>query len=236
MDSLIGNLKIYLEQAPLLAYLAVFLGGILTSFTPCVYPVVPITIGVIGASAGGSKGKAFFYSIIYALGVSTTYAILGAIASLSGKLFGEISTHPLTFFIVGNIFILLGLSMLGVFNLPSFDFGGKAREQGNKRKGALGVYLIGLASGLVVGPCTAAVLGVILTYVATKQNVIFGMSLLFTFAVGMCILLVVIGTFTGLLTSIPAAGPWMKKIEKAFGWLLLAAGEYFLVMMGKMLV
>ncbi len=236
MDSLIAHLKIYLEQSPLLAYLAVFFGGILTSFTPCVYPVMPITVSVIGSASGGSRAKAFFYSIIYVLGIATMYSILGAIASLSGKLFGQISTHPLTFFIVGNICILLGLSMLGVFNLPSFDFGTRAREAGEKRKNWLGVYLIGLASGLIVGPCTAAVLGVVLTYVATKQNVIFGITLLFTFAIGMCILLIVIGTFTGLLTSLPVAGAWMKKIEKIFGLLLIAVGEYFLILMGKMLI
>lgn len=236
MDSLIANLQIYLESAPLLAYLAVFLGGILTSFTPCVYPVMPITISVIGSASGGSRAKAFFYSVIYALGIATMYSILGAVASLTGKLFGQISTHPVTFFIVGNICILLGLSMLGVFHLPSFDFGEKAKEEGSKRKGWIGIYLIGLASGLIVGPCTAAVMGVLLTYVATKQNVLFGITLLFTFAMGMCILLIVIGTFTGLLASLPQAGPWMKKIEKAFGLLLIAVGEYFLVLMGKMLI
>lgn len=236
MDNLIANLQIYLEKAPLLAYVAVFFGGILTSFTPCVYPVMPITVSVIGGASGGSRSKAFFYSVIYVLGIATMYSILGAVASLSGKLFGQISTHPISFFIVGNICILLGLSMLGVFTLPSFDFGQKARQAGSKRKGALGVYLIGLASGLVVGPCTAAVLGVVLTYVATKQNVLFGVTLLFTFAIGMCILLIVIGTFTGLLASLPQAGPWMKKIEKVFGLLLIGVGEYFLVLMGKMLV
>lgn len=236
MDNLVNYLTISLEKASLLAYLAVFLGGVLTSFTPCLYPVIPITVSVIGSASGGSRTKALFYSVIYVLGIATMYSILGAIASLSGKLFGQISTHPLTFFIVGNICILLGLSMLGVFSLPSFDFGQKAREEGRKKKGWLGLYLIGLASGLVVGPCTTAVLGVILTYVATKQNVVFGLTLLFTFAVGMCLLLLLIGTFTGLLVSLPAAGPWLKKIEKIFGLLLIALGEYFLVVMGKMLV
>jgi thiol:disulfide interchange protein DsbD len=236
MDNLLNYLTIYLGKTPLLAYLAVFLGGILTSFTPCLYPIMPITISVIGSASGGSRSKAFFYSLIYVLGISTTYSILGIIASLSGKIFGQISTHPLTFFIVGNICILLGLSMLGVFNLPSLDFGQKARSEGRKRKGWLGIYLIGLAAGLVIGSCTTPVLGVILAYVATKQNVVFGLTLLFTFAVGMCLLLIIMGTFTGLLISLPQAGPWMKKIEKVFGLILIAVGEYFLILMGKMLI
>ena len=126
--------------------------------------------------------------------------------------------------------------MFDVIHLPSFDFGAKPREAGQKRMGFFGIYLIGLASGLIVGPCTAAVLGVILAFVATKQNVLFGITLLFTFAIGMCILLVALGTFTGLISSLPGAGSWMKKVERFFGWALIAIGEYFLITAGKFLI
>lgn len=219
-----------------MAYIAVFIGGILTSFTPCVYPVLPITIGVIGAQAAGKRSRAFILSVIYVLGIATTYAALGAFAALTGKLFGRSAASPIPYIIIGNICILLGLSRFGIINIPSFDFGSKARERGQRKMGFIGIYLVGLASGLIVGPCTAAVLGAILAFVATKQNIIFGVTLLFTFAIGMCILLVVLGTFTGLLSSLPRAGAWMEKIERFFGWALIIIGEYFLITAGKFLI
>jgi len=235
IQNLLSGLEGYMQGAPLVAYIAVFIGGIAVSFTPCVYPVIPITISYIGVASAGSKGKAFLLSLFYVLGMSFTYSILGAIAALTGSLFGQISTSPLVYFFIGNVCLVLGLSMLGVFELPLPGFL-KAQKTFSKGKGIAATFLVGMASGLVVGPCTAAPLAVILSYVATRQNLIFGMTLLFVFAFGMGLLLIALGTFTGLLTSLPKAGAWLDKIKKAFGWILILLGEYFLIVMGKLLV
>jgi thiol:disulfide interchange protein DsbD len=236
IENLLSNLAAYAQGTPVVAFIAVFCGGILVSLTPCVYPVIPITVSYIGASSAGSRGKAFLFSLCYVVGMAITYAALGAFAALTGSLFGTISTSPIVYFIVGNICLLLGLSMLGVFELPMPGFLQRQKAPLAKGKGIIPSLLIGMASGLVVGPCTAPPLAVILAYVATKQNLLFGMALLFVFALGMGLLLILLGTFTGLLTSLPRAGTWLERIKKVFGWMLLLVGEYFLITMGKLLI
>ena len=236
-QQLILNLQAYVQSGSAVAYLAAFVGGIFISFTPCVYPLIPVTVAVIGAQKAQSRHKAFLLSLSYVIGIAVTYSALGLIAALTGSLFGRIQTNPWTFFIVGNVCILLGLSTLDIFDLSFlFAFSSNVRAKGLFGKGFVGNVLAGMVAGLVVGPCTAPALGVLLAYVATTQRVIFGMTLLFTFAMGMGCLLVLVGTFTGILTSLPKAEAWTLKIKKAFGLLLIALGEYFLIKAGSMWV
>jgi thiol:disulfide interchange protein DsbD len=129
----------------------------------------------------------------------------------------------------------MGLSMLDVFSfsirMPDFI----SRQQNVKKsKGFLGSFLVGAASGMVMGPCTAPALAVVLGYAATRQNVALAAGLMFVFALGMGTLLILVGTFAGLLAGIPKSGTWMVRISKAFGWILLATGEYFLVNAGML--
>ena len=214
-------------------FVLAFGAGLLVSFSPCVYPLLPITIGYIGAAGHKHRFHAFLLSLIYVLGISITYCILGAFASLTGKIFGQISSSPLSFFIIGNICIIFGLSMLGLFevHLPNF-FLNKAK----RGKSIFSIFLLGITSGLIIGPCTAPVLGTILVYVATKQNLFYGIFLLFSFSYGMGALLILTGTFSGLLVNLPKSGKWMYTVEKIGGVLLILAGEYFLINMGKALV
>ena len=235
MENFINGLSVYLHGSFILAYLAAYLGGVFVSFTPCMYPVIPITLAFIGAHGSGSKVKGFVISIVYVLGMSLTYTALGAVAALTGKLFGQIQTNPWTYFIVANICILMGLSMLEVFTLPVRVPGFVTKVQ-SRRKGLLGSFFIGAVSGLVIGPCTAPVFAVLLSYVATSQDILFGMSLFFIFALGMGTFLIILGTFAGLLASIPKSGMWMTRINQMSGWILLAIGEYFLIMAGSVWV
>ena len=233
IDQFVQGLATYLQGSSLLAYAAVYLGGVLVSFTPCVYPVAPITIAYIGAHGSGSKQKGFKLSVIYVLGMAVTYTVLGAIAAMSGKLFGQFQTNPWIYVIMANICILMGLAMLDVFVLPLRTPQFIARMQtGEKKKGTIGSFLIGMVSGLVLGPCTAPVLAVLLGYVATQQNMIFAATLLFVFAFGMGTLLIILGTFAGLLANLPRSGPWMVRVSHLFGWIMIGAGEYFLIQAG----
>ncbi len=229
-----NNIESLIQSNPALAFIAVFLAGVAVSFTPCVYPVIPLTLGFIGARSAGGKWKGFFLSLIYVLGMATTYALLGAFASLSGKLFGEIGSSPVSYFIIANVCLVLGLSMLDVFQIPQISFVSLRLPQ--KKGGYFGAYVVGLFSGLIVGPCTAPVLAVILVYVGTKQNLLYGFSLLFAFGYGVGFLLILLGTFTGLLTSMPQSGVWLERIKKLFGWFLILAAEYFLIKMGGLLI
>lgn len=234
MDQFLGGLDTYIKASVVFSYLAVYIGGVLASFTPCVYPVIPITVAYIGSQSRGSRMKGFVLSLFYVLGTSITYTVLGSVAALSGHLFGQFQTNPWTVFIVANICILLGMSMLDVFTLPLPGFLTTSRS--SNKKGFMGSFLLGAASGTILGPCTVPVLGVLLGYVASKENVVYGTSLLFVFALGMGTLFIILGTFTGLLTSIPKSGQWMVKIQKAFGWALIALGEYFLIKAGQFMI
>ncbi len=233
IESITNNIDIYLGSSLLMSYLAVYLGGFLVSLTPCVYPVIPITVAYVGGG-GTSRIEAIIRTTAYVLGMAVTYTALGAIAALTGSFFGRIQTNPWTFFILANIFILFGLSMLGVytFSLPGI----KTHGRHGRKTGIASGLLMGIVSGLVIGPCTAPVLGVVLGYVAAKQNLFFGMSLLFVFATGMGTLLFLVGIFTGLLKSLPKPGKWMVWIQKIFGLVMIGIGEYFLFMAGSMSV
>jgi len=233
VDNFISGLSGYLQESFLLAYVAVYLGGVLVSFTPCIYPLIPITVAFIGAHGRGSRSRGFVLSAIYVLGIAVTYMLLGAFASLSGKLFGQIQTNPWTYFLVGNLCILMALSMMGLFSLHirTPDFVTRVPLQ-KKIPGVTGSFLVGAASGLVMGPCTAPALAVVLGYAATRQNSAFALSLMFVFAVGMGTLLILLGTFAGLLAGMPRSGKWMVRVSHLFGWILLGTGEYFLINAG----
>lgn len=235
IESLLQDFSGNLQQSAVLAYLTVYLAGVLVSFTPCVYPVIPITIGFIGARSGGSRGRGFLLSVIYVFGMAVTYTALGGVAALSGKLFGQMQTNPWVYVIMANLFLFMGLSMLGVFTFPlrTPQFVARLQPRGSPQ-GVAGSFLIGAASGLVMGPCTAPVLAVLLGYAATRQDLLYAMSLLFVFSFGMGTLLIVLGTFAGLLANLPRSGPWMTRIGHLFGWLMIAAGEYFLIQAGML--
>ncbi|MFA4915217.1 MAG: cytochrome c biogenesis protein CcdA [Syntrophales bacterium] len=234
IENLLDSFPVYVQGSLILAFLAVYLGGVLVGFTPCVYPVVPITIAYIGVHGTGTKLKGFLLSLAYVLGMALMYTALGGIAALSGRLFGQIQTNPWTYFIVANICIFMGLSMLGVFVLPLRTPAFLTKTQRAKTKSVWDSFLVGAASGLVMGPCTTPVLAVLLSYIAARQNVVLGMSFLFVFALGMGTLLIILGTFAGLLANIPKSGKWMVRVSHISGWILVAMGEYFLIRAGAL--
>ncbi len=220
-------------QGNSLGFIGAFLGGVLVSFSPCVYPLVPITLGFIGVKAGSSRLRGLILSLIYVLGLAVTYSILGLIASLTGRLFGQISTHPVSFLIIGNACIIAGLSFFDIINI---NFAGIRLQNKIKMRGdVLSVFLLGLASGLVAGPCTTPALGTILLYATTKQNIFYGASLLFVFAYGMGFLLILAGTFSAVFINLSRSGIWLARLKKLSGFILLGIGEYFLIKAGRLM-
>lgn len=234
IENLISNLSVYLNGSVLLAFVAAYLGGVLISFTPCTYPLIPVTVGFIGAQGASSKLRGFLLSLFYVLGLAVTYAALGAVAALSGRLFGQMQTTPLVYFIMANICLIMGLSMLNVFKVSILIPQGIMKYSAGGRKGFIPSFLLGAVSGFVIGPCTAPVLGVLLGFVALKTNLLWGIGLLFVFAFGMGTLLILVGTFAGFISSLPRSGGWMTLITKGFGVILIGAAEYFLYTAGTL--
>lgn len=208
-----------------LNYASAFLGGVLVSFTPCIYPLIPVSAGYITANAAGSKLKGFILSLVYVGGMAVIYSALGLFASLTGTIFGRISAHPLTHFIAGSLIILFGLSMLDLFHikLPNII------KQPVLKKGYFSVFLLGLSSGLVASPCLTPALGAILAYVAAQKKLLYGATLLFSFAYGMGLILILAGTFGAILSSLLKPGRWMLYIKRICAALLLGTGAYFIL-------
>lgn len=234
IENLINNLSTYLQGSVVLAFVAAYLGGLVISFTPCTYPLIPVTAGFIGAQGASSKMRGFLLSLFYVLGLAVTYAALGAVAALSGRLFGQMQTTPLVYFIMANICLIMGLSMLDVFKI-SIPIPQKMMNfSGNGKKGFIPSFLLGAVSGFVIGPCTAPALAVLLGYVALQTNLIMGIGLLFIFAFGMGTLLILVGTFAGFISSLPRSGAWMAIITRIFGVILIGSAEYFLYTAGTL--
>jgi len=207
-----------------LDYIFAFAGGVLVSFTPCIYPLIPVTVFYIGSKSGGSRAKGFGLSLIFVTGLAVTYSVLGLIASLSGKIFGIISANPLTLIIVGLIILLSGISMfLDLFNLswqgPRVDTG---------KKGYFSTFLLGASAGLVASPCLTPALASILAYVSTRRNIIFGMSLLMVFAYGMGLILILAGTFSSILINLPRLGKWAVHVKRVGALIIMVLGAYFI--------
>jgi thiol:disulfide interchange protein DsbD len=234
MFELATGLETALNSSLMLSIALCFTGGILASLSPCVYPLIPVVASFVGSRSvdDSNRSSAFFLSVAYVLGMAVVYSLLGMVAALTGTLFGSLSTSPMAQFIVANIFILFGLNILEVIPLPLVSV---QAQQDNKGKGLVGAFVLGAASGLVASPCTAPVLGVLLTYVATEQNVVLGGMLLFIFSIGLGLILIGVGTFSGLLTSLPRPGQWMVWIKKGLGLAMIGLGEYFLIQAGKLM-
>ncbi|MGB4221941.1 MAG: cytochrome c biogenesis protein CcdA, partial [Smithellaceae bacterium] len=161
IENLTNNLAAYLNTSVALSFVAAYLGGVVISFTPCTYPLIPVTAGFIGAQQSDSKLRGFALSLIYVTGMSVTYAALGAVAALSGRLFGQVQTTPVVYFIMANICLVMGLAMLGVFKISLPVPQRIMKYTGGGKKGLIPAFLLGAASGFVIGPCTAPVLGVV---------------------------------------------------------------------------
>jgi cytochrome c-type biogenesis protein len=227
-----------LTTHPLGALVAVFAGGVLTSLTPCIYPMIPITAAIVGGQAAGgavSFRRTVSATICYVLGLALAYAGLGLIAGLTGQLFGAISTNPWLYFALANLLALFGFMMLDLIPVPvphallhraaSLNGGGRLAS----------VFGMGAASGLVAAPCGAPVMATLLTWVGTTKSAGLGFVYLFVFSLGMCSLLVVVGLASGGVERLPRAGAWMLWVKRGFALVMFGVAEYYLVQMGTLL-
>ncbi len=215
------------ERGLAFAMLMAFFGGLLVSLTPCVYPMIPITLSIIGSrDENRTIGRGFLLSILYVAGLSLTYALLGlAVASFGAHLRGFIQGAWFQG-AMAVIFALLALSMFDIFMLQVPD-AVRQRFAGFKSGGMAGVFVTGMVSGLMASPCVAAPLAGILAFIASTGSALFGFMLLLAFAWGMGLLLIFLGTFSGVVNSLPRSGEWMNRVKEFYGFLLLGAALYF---------
>jgi len=226
-----NKLAAMLQQDSLwLTLIAFFVGGLLLSFTPCVFPMYPILTGIIvGQGQGLTTKKAFTLSFFYVQGMAVTYTLLGIVVALAGAQFQAMFQHPVVLIAMSLLFIFLALSMFGVFNLalPS-SWQNKLNNISNSQKGGsiLGVVMMGVISGLVASPCTTAPLTGALLYISQSGDVVLGALALYALSLGMGLPLLVLGSSGGKI--LPKAGNWMNIIKNIFGFLLLAVPIFLL--------
>ena len=206
-----------------LAYLLAFLGGLATSLTPCVYPLIPITISLFGAREA-PRAQALGLAACYVGGIAATYTTLGLVVGLVGGQFGAFMTSPWLIVPVALFFLLMAASMFGAFelSLPN-ELQGKLSQVGGR--GPLGAFLMGLVAGVVAAPCTGPPLAALLLFVSTQRSVMTGGTLLFTYALGMGVLFFVIA---GFALKMPKSGAWMDAVKAVFGVVMTVAALYYL--------
>jgi cytochrome c-type biogenesis protein len=225
-----------LQGHPLAALGALFVAGLATSLTPCIYPMIPITIGVIGGAHGPPERRpgrrVVGLTLTYAAGLALLYAMLGLAAGLTGSLFGTVSSSWWARLLLGNLLLLFALAMLGVF--PVATPARLLAWAGGLRGGSYpAVLLMGATSGLVAAPCGAPAFAAVLTWVAGTRSGALGFAYLFVFSLGMTAILIVAGLFSGTLSALPRAGRWMEWIQRGAGVVLVVMAEYYFVQAGQ---
>jgi len=206
-------------------FLIAFGGGILASLTPCVYPLIPISAGYIVGHAHGHKSRGLFLSLFYVTGMALTYSALGVLAVLTGSMFGKFSSSPVVNLASGIIIFIAGLSMFDLFNL---NFAVNFKLPAGHHRTYIWALFLGIVSALMISPCLVPILGAILAYLATKDNLFYGGFLLLCFSYGMGLIFIVIGTFGSRFVHLPKVGIWMLVIKKIAAGIILLAGVYFI--------
>jgi len=220
------------SQSIFLALGLVYLSGLATSLTPCVYPVIPIVVGYLGQQTGRWTER-LGSAVFYVLGLSTVYSALGLIAAATGRMFGQMTTNPYVYILFGLFILFMGGSMMDWYAIPMPSF--LQPKAGGTRKASLwGSFLVGASSGLIASPCTAPVLAAVLLYIASEKQFVRGSLLMFAFSMGMNTLLLALGFSAGLLRNLPRSGTWMVTIKKILAGLLLASGLYFIFRAGQL--
>ncbi len=206
--------------------LFLFISGIVLCLTPCVYPVIPITISFFASQSGGNRSYTILLAIFYTLGIALMYSLMGLIAAMSGSILGTALQHPAVIIVISLLFLAFALSMFGMyeFRLPA-----SLNNLAVGRKGLLGALLMGLIVGVVAAPCIGPVTAGLLLFVAEKKDPLLGFVYFFALAAGLGTPFFFIAIFSNSLKKLPISGEWLNWVKKLFGFILVAVSFYFLI-------
>ncbi len=210
----------------ILSLIFVFLGGLALNLTPCVYPLIPITIGYFGGQSEGKTSRLFLLGILYVLGMAFTYSVIGVVTSLSGAVFGTLLQNTFVIIGIAVLFVALALSQFGVYEFKLPD--SWVIKAGGAKGGAFGAFFMGLTMGIVAAPCIGPFVLGLVTYVAAKGDPFYGFLMFFVMAVGLGLPYLLLALFSGKIKKLPRAGDWMEGVKHIFGFLLLGMAIYFI--------
>ncbi len=211
----------------LLGLIFVFIGGLALNLTPCVYPLIPITIGYFGGQSEGSTKKLFFMGLLFVLGMSITYSVIGVVTSLTGAVFGTLLQNTYVILFIVFIFIIMALGMFGVYEFKLPD--SLVAKAGGAKGGMYGAFFMGLTMGIVAAPCIGPFVIGLVTVVAAKGDPLFGFLMFFVLSLGLGIPYLFLAIFSGKIKQLPRAGDWMDAVKHIFGLILLGMALYFLL-------
>ena len=222
-----GSIASTLENSGLfLSLIFVFLAGLALNLTPCVYPLIPITIGYFGGQSEGKTSRLVMLGLLYMLGMALTYSVVGVVTALSGAVFGSLLQNPIVIIIIALLFVALALSQFGVYEFKLPD--SWVMKAGGAKGGAFGAFFMGLTMGIVAAPCIGPFVLGLVTYVAAKADPLYGFLMFFVLALGLGFPYLLLAIFSGKIKSLPRAGLWMEGVKHIFGFLLIGMAFYFL--------
>jgi thiol:disulfide interchange protein DsbD len=205
----------------------VFLGGLALNLTPCVYPLIPITIGFFGGQSEGKTSRLVGMGLLFVVGMAVTYSVIGVITALTGSVFGALLQNPIVIILIALIFVVLSLSMFGVYEFKLPD--SWVAKAGGAKGGMYGAFFMGLTMGIVAAPCIGPFVLGLVTYTAAKADPFFGFLLFFVLAVGLGTPYLFLAIFSGKIKNLPRAGEWMDAVKHIFGLILIGMAIYFLL-------
>ncbi|HDP67708.1 MAG TPA: thiol:disulfide interchange protein [Candidatus Marinimicrobia bacterium] len=216
----------FARKGMVITFLLIFLGGLGLNLTPCVYPLIPITVSYFGGQTAGKSGKRLLLALLYVLGIAVVNSALGTAAALTGGLLGSLMTNPVVLLIIAGILVALALSMFGVYELSAPSF--LMNLSGGSRTGYFGALSMGLTMGIVAAPCIGPFVVGLLTYVASTGNPMIGFSMFFTLSLGLGLPFIFLAFFSSKIERLPRSGEWMVGVRTIFGLVLLGMALYFL--------
>jgi thioredoxin:protein disulfide reductase len=215
------------ESGLLWTFVVIFFIGLALNLTPCVYPMISVTVSIFGGQSDSNITRVFLKALTYVLGIATMYSILGVIAALSGGLFGAALQSPLVLAVIGLLLIGLSLSMFGLYEIQ-MPYWLTSKLGGQSASGFIGVYISGLVVGVFAAPCIGPPIIALLAFVGTKGDPVFGFWSFFILSFGLGFPYLILGTFSGLLQKLPKSGVWMIWVKKVFGIILIGVGLFYL--------
>jgi thiol:disulfide interchange protein DsbD len=221
-DSISSRLE---RSGLLLSLIFVFIGGLALNLTPCVYPLIPITIGYFGGQSEGKTSRLVMMGILFVVGLAITYSVIGVVTALSGSIFGSLLQNTFVILFIALIFLVLSLSMFGVYEFKLPD--SLVNKAGGAKSGLFGAFFMGLTMGIVAAPCIGPFVLGLVTYVAAKGDPLFGFILFFDLAVGLGFPYLLLAIFSGKIKKLPRAGEWMEAVKHIFGFILIGMAIYF---------
>jgi thiol:disulfide interchange protein DsbD len=206
--------------------LGIFMGGMALNLTPCVYPIIPITVSYFGGKSGQGQGRLLIHGLLYLMGLAVTNSTLGMIAALTGGLMGSLLQNPLVLVVVAAILVIFAASLFGFWELRLP--GSLTQAAAKSHSGYFGSLFMGLTLGVVAAPCIGPFVLGLLTWVASMGSPLLGFLVFFTLSLGLGLPLLFLALFSGSLEKLPRSGEWMLWVRKLMGWVLLAMAAYFI--------